>query len=82
MSNTQLGKVGGGTSGPNKETIAKEANIRMGQCVPKSKTVPSIQIKSDQIREDINYMKERALIGKFMGIYPTNKTLIWWINTT
>ena len=27
-------------------------------------------------------MKESALIGKFVGICPTEKTLVWWINTT
>ena len=27
-------------------------------------------------------MKERALIGKFVGIWPSKKTLTWWINTT
>ena len=27
-------------------------------------------------------MKGRALIGKFVGIYPSEKTLTWWINTT
>ena len=43
---TQLGKAGEGTSGTNKEMSAKEVNRRMGQCVPKSKTVPKVQIKS------------------------------------
>ena len=46
------------------------------------KTVPKLQIKSDRIREDINYMKERALIRKFVRFWPTDKTLVWWINTT
>ena len=69
-------------SGSIKETMAKEANIRMGQFVPKLKTVPKLQIKSNRIREDINYMMERALIGKFMGIWPMEKTLMWRINTT
>ena len=27
-------------------------------------------------------MKENALIGKFVGICPTENTLVWWINTT
>ena len=27
-------------------------------------------------------MKENALIGKFFGIWPAEKTLVWWINTT
>ena len=27
-------------------------------------------------------MKERALINKFIGIWSTQKTCVWWINTT
>ena len=54
----------------------------MVQCLSKSKTVPKLQIKSARIIEDISYMKEQALIGKFIGIWPSEKTLTWWINTT
>ena len=79
---TQLGKVGEGTSGTDKDISPKEVNRRVGQCMPKSKTVPKLQIKSSRIREDINYMKERALVGKFVGIWPTKKTLMSRINTT
>ena len=69
-------------SGTYKETPPKGENIKAGKLMPKSKTVPKIQIKSDRVREDIKYMKERALIGKFVGIFPTQKTLVWQINTT
>ena len=44
--------------------------------------VPKLQIKSERVREDIQYMKERALIGKFVGIWTTEKALVWWINNT
>ena len=79
---SQLGKSGECISGTVKEILEKEGNRRMGQCLPKSKTIPKLQIKSTRIREDINYMKERALIGKFIGIWRSEKTLTWWINTT
>ena len=49
---------------------------------PKSKIVPILQNKSERVREDIQYMKERVLIGKLVGIWPTEKTLVWWINST
>ena len=65
---SQLGKVEEGTRKNIKEGLEKEGNRRMGQCLPKSKTIPKLQIKSTRIREDINYMKERALIGNFIGI--------------
>ena len=73
---------GEGYSGIRKEETNNQGIRRTGQCVSKSKTVPKLQIKSERVREDIQYMKERALIGKFVGIWPTEKTLVWWINTT
>ena len=79
---SQLGKAGEGTSGTTKDNTAKEVNKRMGHCLPKSKTVPKLHIKSTRFGEDISYMKECALIGKFVGIKPSEKTLMWWINTT
>ena len=82
ISYSQLGKAGEGTSRTVKEVLAKKGNRRMGQFLPKLKTIPKLQIKSTRIREDISYMKERSLIGKFIGIWPSEKTLTWWINTT
>ena len=37
-------------------------------------------IKSERVGEDIQYMNEHALIGKFVGIWPTENTLAWWIS--
>ena len=64
-----------------KEETNNQGTRRTGQCVLKSKTVTRLQIKSERVREDIQYMKERVLIGKFVGTWPTEKTLVWWINT-
>lgn len=55
---------------------------RGGKCVPKTKTVPAFQIQVDGLQERIEYMKDHALIGKFVGIWPSEKALNWWINKT
>jgi len=34
------------------------------------------------INERIQYMKDHALIGKFIGIWPIEKALTRWINVT
>ena len=73
---------GEGCSGIKKEETNNQGTRRIAQCVLKSKTVTRLQIKSERVREDIQYMKERALIGKSMGIWPTKNTLVRWINTT
>ena len=39
-------------------------------------------VKSANIRETIKFMTDHALIGKFIGLQPSNKALIWWINST
>jgi len=53
-----------------------------GKCVPKERMVPKLLIRSKSVREDIQYMKDHALIGKFIGMWPMEKSLKWWINTT
>ena len=76
------GTGGEGTSGL-KDEAGKEGTARKpGQCYPKSKVVPKLQIKSTRFRENVQYLKDHALIGKFIGFWPNEKALSWWINTT
>ena len=77
-----LGKGGEEMIGTVKEVSAKVEYIKLGHCVAKSKIVSKLQISSERVMEDIQYMKEHALINKFFRIWPTEKTLVWWINTT
>ena len=44
------GKGGEGTSGSNKEGSAKGETRNSGKCVPKSKTMPKLQINSKRVR--------------------------------
>ena len=67
---------GQGCSGTRKEEATNHDARRIEQCVLKSKMIPRLQITSDRFREEIQYMKERALIGKFEGIWPTEKMLV------
>ena len=41
-----------------------------GQCVPKVNVTPEINIKWEGMDAHIQYMKDHALIAKFIGIYP------------
>ena len=41
-----------------------------------------MKIKSCNIWERIQYMKDHTLISKFVGVWPSEKALFWWINTT
>lgn len=40
-----------------------------------------LQIRSEHMGAEIQYMKYHALIGKFIGIWPAEKILVGWINT-
>ena len=39
----------------------------LGSCLPKSKITPSLIIKSEGLANHIEYMKDHALIAKFIG---------------
>ena len=49
--------------------------------MPKAPTIPSVQIRSEKVRGTIELWKEKALIGKFVGIWPKEKDLIKWISS-
>ena len=53
-----------------------------GQCFPKTLVIPSMLVKSTNIRETIQFMMDHALIGKFIGLQLSEKALLWWINST
>ena len=44
-------------------------------------TIPAIQIKFETVRGKIEIWKEKALIRKFVGIWPKEKDLVKWINS-
>ena len=51
-----------------------------GSCHPKSQEIPTLSINSDGLEAHIQYMKDHALIAKFVGVWPMEKGLICWIN--
>ena len=40
----------------------------VGGCLPKAPIIPSVQISSEKVRGTIELWKEKALIGKFVGV--------------
>ena len=53
---------------------------KLGQCLPKSSEILVMIINSEGLASHIQYMKDNALIAKFVGIWPVKKPLVWWIN--
>ena len=46
-----------------------------GECLLNTLSIPSIQIKSKMVRGNIELWKERAFIGKFVGVWPKERDL-------
>jgi hypothetical protein len=50
-----------------------------GKCIPQAPKAPKYVINSPRIEEQKQYMQDHALIGKFLGLWPSERELIKWI---
>jgi hypothetical protein len=50
-----------------------------GKCILQASTAPKYNIISPRIEEQKQYMRDFALIGKLLGLWPSEKDLIKWI---
>jgi len=48
-------------------------------CKPIAAEIPTIELPRKRINSQIQYMKDHALIGKFIGLWPIEKALHGWI---
>ena len=69
-----------GIEGENQERSRKGKKDDFGGCLPKTASIPAIQIRSEAFKDKIESWKEKSLIDKFVGIWPKEKDLIKWIN--
>ena len=70
----------------NLSKIPIQGTIGMGQklakCMSKASLIPSMVVRYSKLRDQIHFMSNHAQIGKFIGIKPSEKALIWWINSS
>jgi hypothetical protein len=50
-----------------------------GKCIPQAPHAPKYIVNSPRIEEQKQYMRDHALIGKFLGLWPSERDLIKWI---
>jgi hypothetical protein len=50
-----------------------------GKCIPQLEKAPRYVISSTRVGEHTEFMKEHALIGKFLGLWPSERDLHKWI---
>lgn len=63
----------------NKEIVNEIPKVTLTTCKPVAATRPKIELPSCRINTQIQYMKDHALIGKFIGFWPIEKALQGWI---
>jgi len=50
-----------------------------GKCIPQAPQAPKYVISSPRIEEQKQYMRDNALVGKFLGLWPSERDLVKWI---
>jgi len=65
--------------GANPEQPASQPKATSATCIPKTTERIKVELPSHRINDEIQYMTDHALIGKFLGFWPTEKALQEWI---
>lgn len=63
----------------NKENVKEVRKANSATCKPIVVTRPNIKLPSYRINAQIKFMRENALIGKFIGFFLAEKVLQGWI---
>lgn len=67
----------------NPTNLGKESKVgakKLGHCLPKARVMLEINIKWEGLDAHIQYMKDHALITKFVGIWLSEQSLVEWID--
>jgi hypothetical protein len=51
------------------------------KCIPHAPTTPKYVVKYTRVGEHTQFMKDHALFGKFLGLWPSERDLMQWIKT-
>jgi hypothetical protein len=51
-----------------------------GKCIPQALQAPKYIVSTPRIEEQKQYMRDYALVGKFLGLWPSEKELVKWIH--
>jgi hypothetical protein len=56
-------------------------NWEPGKCIPHETIAPRYVVSSTRVGERTQFMKDLALIGKFAGLWLSERDLVQWIKT-
>jgi len=60
---------------------ASQPKATSSTCIPKATERIKVELPSHRINGEIQFLKDHALIGKFLGFWPTEKALHGWIDS-
>jgi len=66
-------------SEPSTSNSQSSKNWLPGKCIPQMEKPPLYRITSSRVGEHTQFMMDHALIGKFLGLWPTERDLSRWI---
>jgi len=79
--NAPLNESGRNNEIPERNTMyTKAPKVTLNTCKPIAAERPRIELPSHRINGRIQYMRDHALIGKFIGFWPTERALNGWIS--
>lgn len=58
---------------------SSQQKVTSATCIPKAGEQIKVDLPSHRINNEIQFMQDHALIGKFLGFWPTEKALQGWI---
>ena len=62
-----------------KKASSSQPKVTSATCIPKAAKRIKADLPSHRINSEIQFMQDHALIGKFLGFWPTEKALQGWI---
>jgi len=64
-----------------KENAAARGSVPWvpGKCIPQAPQAPKYIICTPRIEEQKQFMRDNALVGKFLGLWPSERDLVKWI---
>ena len=65
----------------NQKSPTSQPKASLATCIRKTAERIKIVLPSQRINSEIQFMKDHALIGKFLGFWPTQKALHGWITS-
>jgi len=65
--------------GVNQGSPTSQPKASSATCIPKAAERIKVDLPSHRINNEIQFMQDHALIGKFLGFWPTEKALQGWI---